>query len=62
VLEETPGALWTRELIERHRISGSAAPGDYVEVVVGVDPPATSGARADECGIIVAARAADGAI
>ncbi len=62
VLEEAPGALWTRDLIERHRISGSAAPGDYVEMVVGVDPPATSGARADECGIIVAARAADGAI
>jgi phage terminase large subunit-like protein len=62
ILEEAPGALWTRELIERHRISGSAAPGDYVEMVIGVDPPATSGARADECGIIVAARAGDGAI
>jgi phage terminase large subunit-like protein len=62
ILEEAPSALWTRELIERHRVSGDAAPGDYVEMVVGVDPPATSGARADECGIIVAARAADGAI
>ena len=62
ILEEAPGALWTRELIERHRIAGSAAPSDYIEMVVAVDPPATSGARADECGIIVAARAADGAI
>jgi phage terminase large subunit-like protein len=62
ILEEAPGALWTRELIERHRVSGDAAPGEYVEVVVGVDPPATSGARADECGVIVAARATDGAI
>ena len=38
LLEETPGALWTRELIERHRIAGSAAPGDYAEIVVAVDP------------------------
>ena len=62
ILEETPGALWTRDLIERHRIAGAAAPGDYVRIVVAVDPPATSGARADECGIIVAARAASGHI
>ncbi|HLX97378.1 MAG TPA: terminase family protein, partial [Roseiarcus sp.] len=60
ILEEAPGALWTRELIERCRIAGSAAPGDYAQVVVGADPPATSGARADECGIIVAAKAANG--
>ncbi|MGO8799583.1 MAG: DNA-packaging protein [Roseiarcus sp.] len=62
ILEEAPGALWTRELIERHRVTGSAAPSDYAEIVIGVDPPATSGARADECGIIVAGKAADGAI
>jgi len=62
MLEETPGALWTRQLIERHRIAGSAAPGDYAEIVVGVDPPATSGPRADECGIIVAGKAANGHI
>jgi phage terminase large subunit-like protein len=62
LLEETPGALWTRELIERHRIAGSAAPGEYAEIVVAVDPPATSGARADECGIVVAAKAANGEI
>ena len=62
ILEETPGALWTRDLIERHRIAASAAPGDYAEIVVAVDPPATTGARADECGIIVAAKAANGEI
>ena len=62
ILEETPGALWTRELIDRHRIAGDAAPGDYADIVVAVDPPATSGARADECGIIVAAKAPNGAI
>lgn len=62
IVEETPGALWTRELIERGRVSGAEAPGEYSEIVVAVDPPAVSGARADECGIIVAAKAANGAI
>jgi len=62
LLQETPGALWTHDLIERHRIAGAAAPGDYARIVVGVDPPATTGERADECGIIVAARTADGAV
>jgi phage terminase large subunit-like protein len=62
IVEETPGALWTRELIERGRVSGATAPGDYAEIVIAVDPPAVSGARADECGIIVAAKAANGAI
>jgi len=62
IVEATPGALWTRELIERQRLAPGAAPAEYVEIVVGVDPPATSGARADECGIVVAARAANGAL
>ena len=61
IVEETPGALWTRTLIERQRLPvGTAA--TYVEVVVGVDPPARSGAKADECGVVVAARAEGGAI
>ena len=62
ILEETPGALWTRELIEKHRVAGAAAPGEYAEIVVAVDPPAVSGQRADECGIIVAARASNGEV
>jgi phage terminase large subunit-like protein len=62
ILEETPGALWTRDLIERHRIAGSAAPGEYAQIVVAVDPPATTGARADECGIVVVAKTANGQI
>jgi phage terminase large subunit-like protein len=62
ILEETPGALWTRDLIDRDRIHGDAAPGDYAEIVVGVDPPATAGERADECGIIVAAKTRRGHI
>jgi phage terminase large subunit-like protein len=62
IVEEAPGALWTRALIERQRLAPGAAPGDYAEIVVGVDPPAKSGARADECGIVVVGKTAAGAI
>ena len=60
IVEEAPGALWTRALIERQRVAAETAPRDLAQVVVGVDPPARSGAKADECGLIVAGKAADG--
>ena len=62
IVEEAPGALWTRALIERQRLGAGSAPADYSEIVVGVDPPAKSGAKADECGIVVVGRTAQGAI
>jgi phage terminase large subunit-like protein len=43
-------------------VPSTAAPREYREIVVAVDPPATSGAQADECGIIVAGRAENGSI
>ncbi len=60
IVEEAPGALWTRALIERQRVAPEAAPQNFAEVVVAVDPPARSGSRADECGLIVAGKAPDG--
>ena len=51
LLTEAPGALWTRDGLEGARVA--AAP-ELVRVVVAVDPPATSGAAADACGIVVA--------
>ena len=60
IVEETPGALWTRALIERQLIAPQDAPREFAEVVVAVDPPARSGSKADECGLVVAAKAADG--
>ncbi len=57
IVEETPGALWTRALIERQRVAPEDAPKAFAEVVVAVDPPARSGARSDECGLIVAGKA-----
>jgi phage terminase large subunit-like protein len=62
IVEETPGALWTRALIERQRLAPGAEPARYVEIVIGVDPPAKSGASSDECGVIVVGRVAGGAI
>jgi len=60
IVEETPGALWTRALIERQRIQPEAALREFTEIVVAVDPPARSGSKSDECGLIVAARAESG--
>lgn len=51
LLEDRVDALWPRDLIERCRVS-SVPP--LSRVVVAVDPPASSGPRADACGIIVA--------
>lgn len=51
LLTEVDGALWSRALLERCRMSD---PEDAPErVVIGVDPPAS--ARGDECGIVVCA-------
>jgi phage terminase large subunit-like protein len=55
LVEDVPGALWTRALIEGCR--EDAAP-EMARVVVGVDPPASG--NGDACGIIVAGIAADG--
>src|SRR5271155_672726 len=60
IVEETPGALWTRALLERQRIAPEAAPKEFSEIVVAVDPPARSGSKSDECGLIVAAKAESG--
>lgn len=59
MLEDTPGALWQREWIDRGRVS--AAP-DLRRIVVAVDPSVSTSEKADECGIIVAGIGADGHI
>jgi phage terminase large subunit-like protein len=60
IVEETPGALWSRALLERQRLPAPRPLEDYAEIVVGVDPPARSGAKADECGIVVVGRMVGG--
>jgi len=58
LLLETPGSLWTRPMIEAARIDHTPA---LARVVVAVDPPVTSRASSDACGIVVAALIADSA-
>lgn len=54
-LDDVPGALWTRAMLDATRVS--SAP-ELVRIVVAVDPSATS--TGDACGIIVCGKAADG--
>jgi predicted phage terminase large subunit-like protein len=58
MLDDVPGALWQRGWIDDARVS--VAPADLTRVVVAVDPAVTSGENADETGIIVCGRIADG--
>lgn len=67
ILEDVPGALWTRGLIEQNRITKwkteeerQALIASMKRIVVAMDPAATSGDGADEMGIVVAGRRADG--
>ena len=54
LLDEVPGALWTREMIH------CQDPPEMRRVVVGVDPSISDGEDAAECGIVVAGEGVDG--
>ncbi len=55
LIEDIAGALWTRELLERQRVT--AGP-ELKRIVVGVDPPVSE--HGDACGIVAVALGADG--
>lgn len=57
VLDDVPGALWTRAVLEKTRVKAAPA---MSRIVIGVDPAVTSGEDADETGIIAAGRGVDG--
>lgn len=57
ILDDNPGALWNRDLIEKFRASNHPP---FTRVVVGVDPEASSGDESAETGIIVAALGVNG--
>jgi phage terminase large subunit-like protein len=57
LIEDRPDALWRREAIDAARLR-EAPP--LARIVVAVDPPVTSGPRADACGIVACGRAEDG--
>ncbi len=52
LISDRPDSLWHRDLIESCRVE--AAPEHLLRIVVAIDPPATSNARSDACGIIAA--------
>jgi phage terminase large subunit-like protein len=56
-IEDNPGALWNRDMIEAHRCTRVP---DMARVVVAVDVAATSNEQSAETGIIVAGRGVDG--
>lgn len=51
ILEDTPGALWTREILDTFRVNDYDVP-DLVRVLIGVDPAVTATESSDETGII----------
>ena len=53
-IDESPGALWARKLINANRVTEHP---DLVRIVIGVDPP---GGVVTECGIVVAGVGKDG--
>lgn len=56
-LDDVPGALWSRQMVEEARVT--QAP-DMSRVVVAIDPAVTSGEDADETGMVVAGLGVDG--
>jgi predicted phage terminase large subunit-like protein len=57
LLDDVPGALWSRDSLERGGVPVAPA---LARIVVAIDPAASSGETADETGIIVAALGEDG--
>lgn len=55
LVDDLDGALWTREMIERSRVT--ALP-EMTRIVVAIDPPVT--ATGDQCGLVVAGLGVDG--
>lgn len=50
ILDDTPGALWSLRCLNENRVDKAPR---LVRIIVAVDPPATSGEDANECGIVV---------
>ena len=59
ILDDVPGALWTRAVIDQGRIS-KVPP--LARIVVAVDPPVSHGEDANSCGIVVAGKAKNGQV
>ncbi len=58
IIQDRQDALWTHDMIENCRFTSGVPKADAL--IIAVDPPVTSGARSDKCGLIVAARVGEG--
>lgn len=56
ILNDIPGALWNRDVIDTHRVKECP---DLERIIVAVDPAASSQERSDENGIVVVGFARD---
>src|SRR5215471_8974904 len=56
-LDDVPGALWTRDILEQNRVT--SAP-DLVRIVVAIDPSGGESEGHAECGIVAAGKGTDG--
>lgn len=54
VLNDVPGALWTSELIEKYRIKALPDLGEFIRIIVAVDPAVSATEGSADTGIIVA--------
>lgn len=52
ILDDTPGALWNRDLLEKYKVKEKDV-GELVRLAVSIDPAITSHKDSDETGIIV---------
>lgn len=64
IIDDVPGALWTRLTLEQHRVLPNKETGkvhlpDMEELVIAVDPSVTSTQDSDETGIVVCGRGTD---
>jgi phage terminase large subunit-like protein len=59
LLADAEGALWTSDALEGGRVD--AVP-EFDRIVVGLDPAASAGAGADECGIVVVGAVTQGPV
>ena len=57
MLDDVPGALWTRAVLDDGRMKNAP---DLQRIVVAVDPPVTHGPNADTCGIVAVGKAKNG--
>jgi phage terminase large subunit-like protein len=60
LLDDVPGALWSRALIDETRWAAYKGIPDLNRIVVAIDPAVSTGEDADETGIVVAGKDVDG--